>query len=90
MLTYKMEASVQNAAYVIEYGNGRCYWQKRNQVLQKGDAIFLLLTRSVNVGEEKYNIVTADESHETGVVELHALRFAFLLVCRLERLFAFV
>lgn len=49
-------------------------------MINQGDRIFLLLTRSVDVGKEERNIVTAYERHNSGVIEAVHRRLLLLAI----------
>ena len=71
-LTHATETAVQYAANVVADQHGRLFGKVGEEVPDQCNAVLLLLTWSVDVGEEEDYVVTADKSHESRIVELCA------------------
>jgi len=70
----------KNTTNVIQHNNSGHRWQIGKEVFKKCDTILLLLTRAVDVGKEKGNIMMAYQCHDAGVVEAVHRRLLFVTV----------
>lgn len=85
-----MYTAVQNTSNVVEGGNCCIRRNVLEQTLEKGDTVLLLLSRCVHIGQKQHDIVSANECHQTCVIELFTMSLLLLLVSSLVGFLALV
>ena len=88
--SHKVKATVENTANIIQTCYGCMRRHKSVEMLYESNGILLLLTRGVDVGKEEWDVVPANQCHESCIVKPVHVSLLLAFICSLMRLFTLV